>query len=76
MEQTSTSDAAELQGAAFEQSKPIWKSKTFWVNAGTFIAAISGIIPERYQQFALLAQAIVNIGLRFTSEDKVTMNGK
>jgi len=56
--------------------KPIWYSKTFWVNA--FMAG-SLILPEQYKPLAISPEVhaliflIVNTVLRLISKDKVTL---
>lgn len=56
-------------------SKPFWKSKTFWANTimgvGAFLPPVRNhLTPE----VAASAITIVNLVLRLISKDKVTLN--
>jgi hypothetical protein len=64
-------------------SKPIWQSKTFWLNALTAAAGVlvvlSGMaeqIPSPYIEWIGVALAIVNIGLRLVTDQPVTITTK
>ena len=60
-------------------SKPIYQSKTFWLNAITFVLAIItitdpailGIKPE----IVLWLTSVLNIALRFATTGAVTLSG-
>ncbi len=61
------------------ESKPIYQSKTFWLNALTFALAIItitdpallGIKPE----IVLWISSVLNIALRFITSGAVTLSG-
>lgn len=51
-------------------TKNILKSKTFWVNLFGIAATLSGYLPP---EWAALALAVSNIGLRFVTNSGVTI---
>ena len=61
------------------EPKPIWQSKTFWVNALTLVAtvlgSITGILPPEAAPYIVGVQSVVNVILRFLTERPVTLIG-
>jgi hypothetical protein len=55
-----------------EQKKPIWKSKTFWFNALTMGAQVSGFLPVAPATAGMIA-AGANIALRAITKGPVTI---
>lgn len=53
--------------------KSIFASKTFWVNVLTIAAGYVGNIPSKY---GLPAAGIINIVLRFLTNQPVSLTGK
>lgn len=53
--------------------KPVWKSKTFWANLLAGIAVYTGYLPA---QTAAYVVPIINILLRFVTQEAVTLTGK
>lgn len=58
--------------------KPIWKSKTLWVNILTLAVLIGGVLSSNPQygelaKWAALGLPIVNVLLRFVTNQPVTM---
>jgi hypothetical protein len=59
-------------------SKPFWYSKVFWVNFGSFLVVVFGMLADapdtaRYASYFVLAINILNIGLRFLTDQAVTL---
>ncbi len=58
-------------------AKPIWQSKTFWVNLFTVVATVaatvSGVLPPEFQAYIAPIIAIANIGLRFLTDKPVSL---
>jgi hypothetical protein len=62
-------------------SKPFWTSKTFWMNAGSFVLVVLGMLKDfpdtaHYAPSFILAVNIVNVGLRFLTDQPVTLTRK
>lgn len=53
--------------------KNILKSKTFWVNAVTAVAAATQLIPPQHAQEALIVSTLANIVLRKLTTTQVTI---
>ena len=51
-------------------SKGFWKSKTFWLNLLSLAGTLGGVLPEKY---ALPTLAVVNIALRFVSNQPLNV---
>lgn len=56
--------------------KPWYTSKTLWVNALSFIAAVLSLVISEptfavYSQYSVMALALVNIMLRVITTDKL-----
>jgi len=60
--------------------KPWWQSKTIWVNVLTMIVDVAGrmsdVIPASAQPYIASGLAILNIALRFLTDQPVTTGGK
>lgn len=60
-------------------SKPIWQSKTFWVNsltlAVTVLTYLSGVLPADAAPWIAGGLSIANVVLRFLTEKPVTLIG-
>jgi Mg2+/citrate symporter len=60
-------------------SKPIYQSKTFWVNLlgsiATITGMLSGVLPPKYAAIAVGVQGTVNIWLRFLTSEPVSVKG-
>ena len=52
--------------------KSIWKSKTFWMQALSIAAAVSGVIPLPPETTAIVV-GLLNIALRAVTKDPVHM---
>jgi hypothetical protein len=50
--------------------KPIWKSKTFWVNLLLGAAQVSGYLPPKY---GVPVQTVSNVVLRVLTDSPVTV---
>lgn len=66
-------------GSNGEIAKPIWTSKTFWLNVigvvlvlGNYLLTIVPVSSEFYTLIATL-MGILNIGNRFQTQDRVTL---
>jgi hypothetical protein len=60
------------------RSKPFWQSKTFYVNAGSFVLVVLGMLEDfpdtaHYAPYFILAVNIINVGLRFLTDQPVTL---
>lgn len=61
------------------ESKPFWQSKTVWANAITGLSLffalpeLSQVLPAGSMPYLLLANAALNIALRFISSTAVTV---
>lgn len=64
-----------------ETSKPIWASKTFWVNAVTLSAGIFAMLGmdflnmEMQGEIVVVAVTVANITLRFITKEPVSLSG-
>jgi hypothetical protein len=59
-------------------SKPFWYSKTFYVNAGSFVLVVLGMLEDfpdtaHYAPYFILLVNILNVGLRFLTDQPVTL---
>jgi hypothetical protein len=59
-----------------EQTKKWWLSKTIWINllalAGSVALAL-GVDSENWTEITAICLAIVNIGLRLATQDKIQL---
>lgn len=62
------------------EPKPWWQSKTIWVNALTLAVLIigvlvtqDGVIPESWLKWLAAVSAVVNVVLRFITEQPITL---
>ncbi len=53
-------------------AKPIYKSKTFWINVIGFVIILIQVVPIP-SEYQALVMAILNILNRFQTQDKVTL---
>lgn len=54
------------------KSKNLFKSKTFWMQALSIAAAVSGVLPLSAEATAIVV-ACINIALRVVTKDSVTV---
>lgn len=61
------------------EPKPIWQSRTFWVNAltlaATVLGTLTGILPAEVAPYVAGALSVVNVVLRFLTDRPVTLIG-
>jgi len=54
-------------------AKPIWKSKTFYLNVIGLVIIVLQVLPVN-TEYQALVMAILNILNRFQTQDRVTLN--
>ena len=58
-------------------TKPIWQSRTFWINvlggAGTILAALNDVLPPEATPYVAAAFAVVNVGMRLLTNQPVSL---
>jgi hypothetical protein len=54
--------------------KPIWKSKTFWLNLiGLIVVALEAMNEPRYVEYTAYGLVIANVALRLVTNEGVTL---
>lgn len=62
--------------------KPLWRSRTFWVNLLVFVGLVIGqvldmsaalALPPRWEVWLALAAAVINIGLRMITTQPIQL---
>lgn len=59
-----------------EQTKKWWMSKTIWTNLLALVGAVAlalGLDSESWAEITAICLAMVNIGLRLTTQDKIQL---
>ena len=59
--------------------KPVWKSKTMWVNllAGiiTVGTSLAGVLPDEYGKYVVMVVVAANLVLRFLTDSPISLFG-